>query len=162
MTSNTLTHIAPGLGESIQVMTDRVTVRLQGESSYGPFALVEVSTPPQGGPPALHRHADQEVFRVLQGTFRFDTIADGQPASVEATAGSVVLIPSMVWHNYRNIGDTPGTLLVVLQPGDMISFFRELGTPAAGAGSTPRPPGPPDRSRVVAIAEKHHVELMER
>ena len=155
-----LTCIAPGDGESILVMTDLVTVKVRGQNSGERFALTEVLTPPRGGPPLLHRHRDAETFYILEGSFRFDTLQDGQIMSIEAAPGSVVHIPSLVWHNYKNITATHSKMMVVLQPGEMIDFFRELGVPATGETNTPRPSGPPDMHRVMEIQEKHHVESL--
>ncbi len=155
-----MSQIGRDEGESILVMTDLVTVKLRSQEGPGAFVLTEVSSPPQGGPPGLHRHPDQETFYVLEGMFRFDTLQGGQPTSVEARAGTVIHIPSMAWHNYKNVGQAPGKLLVILQPGEMIDFFRELGVPVTDRTNLPRPSGPPDMQRVMAITAKHHVEMM--
>ena len=155
-----VTYIPTGEGDSILVMTDLVTVKVRSKVDGAAFAFSEVSTPPLGGPPALHRHPDQETFYVLEGMFRFDTIQDDRPSSVEATSGAVIHIPGMVWHNYKNIGKTPGKLLVLLQPGGMIEFFKELGVAVGDQANPPRPSGPPDMARAMAIMQKHHVEIL--
>lgn len=159
-TRNALSLVAASEGENILVITDLLTVKVQSEDTKGMYAVTEVSTPPQGGPPGLHRHPSQETFYILEGTVRFDTMQDGQPHSLEVTPGSVVHIPSMTWHNYKNIGATPSKMLAILQPGDMLDFFRELGIPVTDKTNLPRPSGPPDMQRVKAITQKHHVEMM--
>jgi len=159
-TEQAMFHILNGVGESILVVSDLVTVKIRGQNSGGAFVLTEVSTPPQGGPPGLHRHSDQETFYVLESVYRFDTQQGDRPSSLEATCGSVIHIPSMVWHNYKNIGQVPGKLMVVLQPGNMLDFFRELGVVVSDKTNLPRPSGPPDMQRVMAIMKKHHVEIM--
>ncbi len=160
VTDKEMTFVSSGEGEAILVMTDLVTVKARSENVDGAFVLAEVSSPPQGGPPMLHRHPDEETFYVLEGIFRFETMQDNQVQSVEATAGSVLHIPSMVWHNYKNIGSVPGKLIAVMKPGDMIDFFRELGIPVTDTSNLPRPSGPPDMQRVMAITRKHHVEML--
>lgn len=152
-------HLPTGVGESILVMSDLVTVKIRGQDSGGAFVVTEVSTPPQSGPPGLHRHPDQETFYVLEGTYRFDTLQGERRSSFEATRGSVVHIPSMVWHNYKNIGQVPGKVLVVLQPGNMLDFFRDLGIVVSDTSSIPQPAAPPNIQRVTAIVRKHSVEI---
>jgi len=154
-----LSHIPASEGESILVMTDLVTVKVPSQATGGIFVLTEVITQPQGGPPMLHRHPDQETFYVLEGRFRFDMLQADQPSSIEAVPGSVIHIPSMTWHNYQNIDTTSGKLLVVMQPGDMLDFFRELGIAVTDRTSLPQPSGPPDMQRIMAITKKHQVEM---
>lgn len=155
-----LTCLAPGDGELILVMTELVTVKVRGENSGGRFVLTEVSTPPQGGPPMMHRHFDEETFYIFEGFYRFDTLQDDQIMSIEAVTGSVVHIPSLVWHNYKNTGAVLGKMMVVLQPGDMINFFRELGVTAKVETNTPPKLEPPDMLRILEIQKKHHVESL--
>ena len=161
-TPEALRHVPAGEGETLQVMLDQSTLKVRRREPGSAFALSEVATPPQGGPPGLHRHPDQETFYVLEGRYRFDTLHDGQPRSLEAGPGDVVHIPSLVWHNYKNIGATPGKQIVILQPGDLIDFFLELGVPVSDKANPPRPSGPPDMARIAAIMRKHHVEMMDR
>jgi quercetin dioxygenase-like cupin family protein len=161
VTDQRISYLSGHEGETILVMTDFVTIKFRGEDGDGIFVLAEVVSPPQGGPPMLHRHKDEETFYVLDGLFRFDTLQENHLDSITTTPGSVIHIPSMVWHNYKNIGATPGKLLVVLQPGDMVDFFRELGVAVMDKTNFPRPAGPPDMQRVMAITKKYHVEMME-
>ena len=105
-------------------------------------------------------HLDEETFFVREGVYRFDTLGQGERHSLEATSGAVVHVPSLAWHNYKNVGQTPGKLVVLVQPGDLIDFFRELGIPVTDRTNLPRLAGPPDLARVAAITKKHHVEMM--
>ena len=161
-TEQAVFQVPAGEGETILVMTDLCTIKARQPAGPGAFALSEVTTPPGGGPPGLHRHPDQETFYVLEGRYRFDTMQGGQRVSLEAGRGAVIHIPSRVWHNYQNIGTEPGKQLVLLQPGDLIEFFRELGLAVTDRNNLPRPAGPPDLARLMAITEKHHVEMLSK
>ncbi len=56
-----------------------------------------------GSGPALHRHPYAEVFVVLEGQASF-TVDD---ATIEATAGQIVIVPPGRAHKYVNAGDRP-------------------------------------------------------
>ena len=157
-TDDSLAYVAPGEGEAILVMADLVTVKVRNDKGDNPFALTEVSTPPQGGPPSLHRHLDAETFYVIEGRFRFDTMQGDQPSSVEGGPGTVVHIPSMVWHNYKNVGETSGRMAALLQPGDMIDFFPRVGHPRGRQGES----SPPFRAARHAAGDGNHAKASRR
>ena len=64
------------------------------------FLLIEA---PPGGGPALHSHPYEEVFIVQEGQATF-TVGD---ATIEATAGQIVIAPPGVPHKFVNSGTGP-------------------------------------------------------
>ena len=64
------------------------------------FFLVE--SPPGGGP-VLHTHPYEEVFVTLEGEATF-TVGD---ATIEASAGQIVVAPAGVPHKFVNSGSGP-------------------------------------------------------
>ena len=65
------TYVSQGEGESVWLVGDLITVKVASEDTDGAFAIVEESTPPQGGPPPhLHQQAG-EVLNVLEGEVEF-------------------------------------------------------------------------------------------
>jgi quercetin dioxygenase-like cupin family protein len=100
-----------------------LAVRLPPEASGGDLTIIETISAPGFGPP-LHKHAETEVFRVLEGRYLFE--ADSQ--RFEAGAGEVISVPGGMAHAFVNITDKPARQLVMILPGmDARAFFLALG-----------------------------------
>ena len=67
-----------------------------------PLSIILVDAPPGGGP-ALHCHPYPEVFIVHEGSAIY-TVGD---ATLEVTAGQIVVAPANVPHTFVNSGDGP-------------------------------------------------------
>ncbi len=92
-------------------------------ASGGGLTIIETINAPGYGPP-LHRHAETEVFRVLEGRYLFEV--DGRRFFGET--GDVISVPGGAAHAFVNVSDRPARQLVLILPGlDAASFFRELG-----------------------------------
>jgi hypothetical protein len=68
-------------------------------------------------------------------------------------------VPKGAPHNYKNVGATPGRLLLIYSPTTMEAFFTELGAPVTDLANLPLQ-GPPDMDRVMAIFKKHQLEFV--
>ena len=109
-----------------------MSVRLSRESSGGALTIIETVNRPGFGPP-LHRHAETEVFHVLEGCYLFEV--DGRRFTGEG--GDVISVPGGTAHAFVNIGHSPARQLVMILPGlDATSFFRGLGAVMQG-GNVP-------------------------
>ena len=151
----TITSVTERNGEAYQIGPELVTLKVVGSESNNHYLVIQVETPPGGGPP-LHTHPSDEVFFVVEGEFEFPTVVDGEPHSVAATAGQTVHIPGSAPHTYRNVGDGYGTLIGVLSPGDeMEGFFREGGVLYLDRPARPGLDSAPDIPRMMAAAEKY-------
>lgn len=138
----------PGPGAGYGVLGTTHVDLLTAEQTGGRLSLVLATVPPGIGPPP-HRHGgEDEAFYVLSGTFLFVDVGGGEPQEATCGPGAAVYAPKGSLHTYRNIGETTGALLVVLTPGGLEQFFRELSA---------LPAGPPDIARVVEIAGRHQL-----
>ena len=146
-------------GEHWLVGTDVTTIKASGRDTSGNLLVMDVTVPPGGGPPVLHRHAYAETFRFLQGEFEVSTVdADNALSTVRVTAGDTVSVPSMAWHNFKNVGATPGKFIAIHSPAVMEAFVREIGLPIDDPQNPPEPAGPPsdeEWSKMKAIIEKY-------
>jgi mannose-6-phosphate isomerase-like protein (cupin superfamily) len=152
-----------GQGEHLQVVTDVVTIKASGRDTSGKILMIEARVPPGGGPPGLHRHYSAEIFYILEGEFEF-TIADvaGKLSTAKLTAGDTLAVPSLVWHNFKNVGTTPGKFLTIHSPAGMEDFAREIGTPIEDPCNPPQAEGPPSeeqRQRLMETIGKY-MEMM--
>jgi mannose-6-phosphate isomerase-like protein (cupin superfamily) len=153
-------HITPASqGEHFLVLGDVVTIKAAGQGSSGRILVLEVVVPPGGGPPTLHRHEYAEVFYFLEGEFELSTADETYTVrAVRAKAGDMLSIPSMVWHNFKNVGATPGKFIAIHSPAVMEQLIREIGQPIADPRNPPRPAGPPSeeqRRQVMGLIGKY-------
>jgi quercetin dioxygenase-like cupin family protein len=148
---------------TLRVVNELMTLLLGGEETGGKYALVETFTPPGEGMPLLHTHPQQETFQILEGTYEFyGQDEDGNKCARPAPAGSVVHVPGGAPHGFQNIGDTPGKMLLILEPaGNMEIFFKEIGIPVADKANPPAPNGPPDMEALLKVGAKYNIHFLE-
>ena len=141
-------------GEHWLVVTDVTTIKASGGDTSGKLLVLEVTVPPGGGPPILHRHEYSEVFLFQEGEFEISTVDENYvPNSIKVGAGDAVSIPSMVWHNFKNIGEVPGKFTVVHSPAVMEDFMREIGRQIEDPDHPPTPDGPPSDQELQRMME---------
>lgn len=61
-------------GEHWLVATDVTTIKASGRDTSGRLLVMEVTVPPGGGPPVLHRHEYAETFLFQEGEFEVSTL----------------------------------------------------------------------------------------
>jgi quercetin dioxygenase-like cupin family protein len=114
-------------------------------------------TVPPGVVIPLHRHADPEIFYVLDGSLEVFQ-AEGPTAGWQTVnASEVVSIPGNVRHALRNTSPSPITSITVSKQ-ELYSFFRELARPF----DPNMPPPPPTREEIqqlFSVAEKYEYWL---
>ena len=136
--------------DRVQVGLDELTFRVTSAESGGALLAVDVRMPAGGGPPALHRHAAAEIYRIEQGELVVYLEHDAaEVRRIPAPAGAVVPIPGGRAHTIRNESAAEARAYVVFSPGaEMERFVR-----AAGALAEPQP------DDILALAARHGVEL---
>jgi quercetin dioxygenase-like cupin family protein len=144
-----------GEGRSFWLLTDLYTFKVVGDDTNGAYTVVELAAGPDlGPPPHIHRHCD-ESFYILDGTFDFSLA--GRPFT--AAAGAFVHLPKGVTHTHRAGGGASARALLIQSPAGVEHFFEEAGTPAGTASGPPAPPDQSEFERIVAIAQKHGIEV---
>ena len=95
-TMDTINVTGAGDGEHWLVGGDVTTIKASSRDTSGDLLVLDVTVPPGGGPPVLHRHGYSEVFLFQEGEFEV-SMADGDHAlsTVRVAAGDTVAIPSM-------------------------------------------------------------------
>jgi mannose-6-phosphate isomerase-like protein (cupin superfamily) len=143
-----------GEGEHWLVVTDVTTIKASGGDTSGKLLVLQVSVPPGGGPPVLHRHEYSEVFLFEEGEFEVSTVDENYvPNSIKVGAGDTVSIPSMVWHNFKNVGEVAGKFTVVHSPAVMEDFMREIGRQIEDPDHPPTPDGQPSDQELQRMME---------
>ena len=144
-----------GEGRSYWVLGDLYTFKVTGKETGGAFTIIDQVIQPQGGPPPHIHHREDEAFYIHEGTFSF--LCGEKEAVFEA--GSFVYIPKGTLHTFRNIGQQPGKLMVVITPAGLENFFYAVGSAAEG---TSQPPAfdPATLDKGMRLAKEYHMEVM--
>ena len=124
----------------------------------GAYCLVEALTAPGAGAPPNRHPSDDEAFYVIDGSFEF-TIEN---ETISAGGGSFVKVPNGAVHAFKNVGQSPGRLLIINSPGKAHDgFFSEAGDPMpSGTREIPPPAGAPDIPRLLEIGRRNGLEFL--
>lgn len=155
----TISVTRPGEGSHFLIGSDVATLRASSRQTGGRMLVVETVVPRGGGPPVMHRHEYAEVFSIIDGVFEVSTVdEDMRLRTMAASAGDIVSIPSMVWHNFKNISASEGRLIAIHDRAVMEGFMIELGQPIDDPRNLPAPSGPPteaEQGRMMAIITRY-------
>ncbi|MER3374867.1 MAG: cupin domain-containing protein [Allomuricauda sp.] len=148
--------------EQLLILTDVIKVLVSNTETENKYAIFEENVPPLGGPPP-HTHPDEEVFYVLEGEFEF--VKNDLNTPFKALPGSVVHVSSNEVHTFKNVGKTPGKMIVMLTPGKLLDYFRAIGDPIHDSSDYPDLKKTPDFSKlnvekVFKHAEEHNVQFI--
>jgi mannose-6-phosphate isomerase-like protein (cupin superfamily) len=111
----------PGEGRAIPMGAFQMTLKADGPSTGGAFALLEADEPAGFGPP-MHTHEDAaEAFYVLSGEY----VIFVEEREYLCPAGSFVYIPRGMVHGFR-VGGVPSRKLNIYTPAAMVGYFDEL------------------------------------
>lgn len=114
--------LPPGGGKPVGVLGAVSTFKVLPEQTGGAYAILEQQVPAGHGPPLhVHRH-ETEVFYILEGQFELTVGSDKVPAP----PGSILVGPRDVPHTFRNVGTTPGRLLLTVIPGRFANYFIDV------------------------------------
>jgi quercetin dioxygenase-like cupin family protein len=155
--------VVSGNGSTLLVLTELMTVLLSGNETDGKYALVESITQPGDGVKFLHTHPQQETFQVLEGNYEiYGRDAEGNKYATPAPAGSIIHVPGGAPHGFKNVGNTPGKLLLTFEPaGNMEIFFEEIGLPVKDKANPPTPDGPPNMELIIQAGARHGIQFVE-
>jgi len=148
-------HLGRGEGKSFWLLTDLHTFKVVGDDTNGALAVAELTAGPELGPPPHIHHNSDESFYILEGTFDFSLAGQAFTAS----AGAFVHLPKGVVHTHRAGGGTSARALVIQSPAGVEQFIEEAGKVATDASVRPAPPELSELKKIVAIAQKHGIEV---
>ena len=143
--------------KSLWIFGDIYTIKISGDETQGRYSVWEIEVTPNNGPP-LHKHSmEDEAFYVLEGDFSFPY---GNSKDTKAGKGQFMYLPRGEFHTYKNIGSSPGKLLLIITPSQFEKFFQEIGIPIEDKSSFQPPPITPSViENVVKTAAKYGLEI---
>ena len=124
--------------------------RATDEMTNGAFGMIEHWEMPVGFASPYHtHHREDESFYMLEGKVAF--VCGG--VWLKAEPGAFVYGPRDIAHGFKAIGERPVRMLVICTPAGFERFVLDQATPIA------EPPSPPDMGRLMALAERHGIEI---
>jgi mannose-6-phosphate isomerase-like protein (cupin superfamily) len=140
--------VRAGEGRIATTLTgDSACIKTDTQNTFGSLTVMELTISPKLGP-ALHTHVrEDEVWYVLEGEFRFKA----GDLMFAASAGDMAFGPRGTPHNFQNVGETPGRLLVVTTPSGTERLFDEY---------TKLLPGPVDPETIAALTHANWVDFV--
>jgi len=138
------------------VAGDRYTFLLTGAQTDGAYFVFEAFVPPGSGPPPHLHHREDEVFLVIDGDFEF-TVAG---VARRVGTGEAVFARRKVPHHFKNVGATPGRMIITVTPAGLENFFAEIGTPLQNRQQAPMPPAPEHIAKLIQTAPKYDLEII--
>jgi quercetin dioxygenase-like cupin family protein len=129
--------------KSFSVFGERIDVLVNSAMSNGASATIVQHVPAGGGPPP-HSHAkEDETFAVLEGDF--EVFRDGQWHSL--AKGEVACGQRGGVHTFRNIGTTPGRVMIFITPAGFENYLEKI--------SHYSPPA--DMPKILEISDKYGI-----
>ena len=125
------------------------TVRIASRQTDGAYCVCEMTTMPGEGVSRHVHDRDEEFYYILEGAYEMQAGDEW----FTAEAGSLVVIPRDVAHQFRNAGKVPARALMIFRPGG----FDELGEEMRQAAAA----GPLDAKQREAIFTKWGVHFDE-
>jgi mannose-6-phosphate isomerase-like protein (cupin superfamily) len=151
-TRDGLIVVPPGGGTSVRRrFGEQTVIKVRAPETGDAYAVRETVAPAGFAAPFHIHHGAEEAFYILAGTM---TVMSPE-RTVEAPAGSFVLIPRGTVHTLANHGAAPLRWLTFISPGWVSDWIVEEGALLDAAGT-----GEPDAARQEAIYEKYGLELV--
>ena len=106
--------LEPGAGRVYPMGPLSAVFKADGDETQQRYSISEWWLDPHTKGPGAHQHPEDDVFYILAGTM--SVMIDGD--WTEAPAGSFVLVPGNVTHDFENRGDQRAGMLNVSAPGN--------------------------------------------
>ena len=124
--------LRPGKGRSYPMGRISALFKADGAETAGRYSISEWWLEPHTRGPGAHSHAEDDVFFVIEGTMSF-LLGDEW---MHAAAGSFVLVPAGVTHDFENRGSARAGVLNISVPG---GFEEDM--PSIAQWFAENPPG---------------------
>lgn len=126
----------PGEGRAYSMGPMSALFKADGDESSGQYSISEWWLEPFTQGPGAHRHDEDDIFFVIEGTMSF-LIGDEWK---DAPTGSFVLAPAGLTHDFENRSAHRAGVLNISVPGnfeqnmpDIVSWFEKYPPGKAGA-----------------------------
>ena len=146
--SSTPFAVQAGDGTRLETPTGAfVQVKTGSSDTGGALSILELHDQPGNGP-ARHVHTrEDEVWWVLQGSYRVK-VGDEM---FQLSEGGMAWGPRGTPHAFQNVGAAPGRLLIITTPGGVEAFFQRFADLL---------PGPVDQEVLAAVGQPSEIDFV--
>lgn len=134
--SRAATALGPGEGRHYAMGRIQAVFKADGAETANRYSVSEWWLEPKTKGPGAHAHPEDDIFYVLEGTM---SLLVGDKWS-DAAAGSFLLVPGGMVHDFENRGDRRAGLLNLSIPGafephmpSIVAWFAQF--PAGNTGA---------------------------
>ena len=115
--------VLPNEREVLEILDGlKIEIMVSSKSSNNTCCVFVETTPPGSGPPP-HKHLrEEEIFTALEGSYEFYLDGAWHPMEI----GSSRFSPRDTFHAFKNVGDTPGRMMLVTTRGGIDDYFRAI------------------------------------
>ena len=147
---------SPTEGRTIAVVGDVYRFLATADDTQGTYAIWEAIVPPGGGPPPHIHSREEEGCYILEGEI---TIQAGDQRIV-ATAGMFANMPIGTAHSFKNEGEQPAKMLIMVAPAGLEQMFFECGVPLPDGSTAALPPSKAELEKMLQVAPKYGIEIL--
>jgi len=141
-------HSILGLGYSLLI---------DSETTGGAYELMRFDAPAGASPPPhRHRHED-ENFLIVEG--RFEVSIDGTTHAVGP--GDTLHLPRGKAHTFRNVGESMGSFLCWVVPGNLGGFFESFAHEWPAWEELPPALTDEDVQKMLTASEAYEIEIIQ-
>lgn len=98
-------------------------IAMPASATGGALSILEIVVQPGGLVAPVHVHTlEDETMYVYEGVVG----ARVGKEEVEVGAGGTAFLPREVGHSFWNAGDAPARLVIVITPGNLDDYFRQI------------------------------------
>ena len=137
--------LSPGAGRAYPMGPLQAVFKADGDETRGLYSISEWWLEPYTRGPGAHKHEEDDVFFVLEGTLSFYVGGSW----VDAPKGSLVIAPGGMEHDFENRTAERAGMLNLSVPGDfepsmegIAEWFRARAADDARTANAPSGPAP--------------------
>lgn len=149
-------HLGPSDGPTFSAVGDVYRVLASGAQTGGAYSLSEIRVSPNNGPPPHVHSREDESFFVVEGEVTF-RVGD---ETIVARPGTFILGPRGIPHTFRNTGQSPARMLVLVIPPAFENFINEFAQRIPSFDSPAIPVSPEEIEKLIAAAPKYGIEIL--
>jgi steroid delta-isomerase-like uncharacterized protein len=129
------------------------------EDTRGIYSLFISTVPPGEGVP-IHTHwKEDEAYYLLEGEWELYDVTNKETLTLGPE--NYVYVPMGITHGFKNVGNKPGRLVLIITPGGLEGFFEGIGQVFDDPANPPPPPtGPPDFAKAAQVAAKYNITFV--
>ncbi len=152
------TRLLPDEGQAVRARGDVYIFKVRARQTEGHYSMFEARTMHGGGVPLHYHTLDEESFYVVEGTYEFQVGDD----ILKASTGECLHVPRPLPHAFRDVGEEPGKLLIVISPGGYHeAYFEEAWEAITDPGNLPpASAAAPDFAKIGAAMQKAGLHML--